>query len=142
MMISVWFVLPSLRVSALWASCLCGSVVGFLFWNVYPAKLFMGDTGSLFLGGAIGGLAISSGRPVMFLIVSFVFIADFASSILQISIFKITKHLSKKKEGWRLFKTAPVHHTFQRSGWSETKISLLFSTVTILLCLFGIVIYL
>ncbi len=118
--------------SAYFVILLAGSVAGFLFWNMNPAKLFMGDTGSLFIGAVIGGVSVLTHRPVLLLLCSLAFLADLLSSALQVLIFKITKHLSKKKEGWRLFKKAPLHHTFHLCGWSETQICFLYAVVTVI----------
>ncbi len=111
---------------------ICGAVVGallgFLCFNFYPAKVFMGDTGSLALGGFVAGVAYVLEMPVFILIVGFIYFVEVLSVILQVSYFKATK-------GKRIFRMAPIHHHFELGGWSETRVVGIFSTVTFLLCL-------
>lgn len=109
-----------------------GSLVGFLIFNVHPAKVFMGDTGSLALGGFVASTAIMMKMPLFIVIVGFVYLAETLSVMLQVSYFKLTK-------GKRLFKMAPLHHHFELCGWSENKIDIVFSVVTALLCVLGYV---
>ncbi len=119
---------------ALMPSALVGGLIAYLFYNWHPAKVFMGDTGSLFLGGAVCGLAFALDMPLILLLVGFVYIVETVSDIIQILYFKAT-------HGKRFFKMAPIHHHFEKSGWKETKIVLVFSTVSALMCLlawFGI----
>ncbi len=111
---------------ALFAAILLGSLVGFLLYNKYPAKVFMGDTGSLFLGGAVCGMAILIKQPLALLIAGFVYVAEALSVILQVISFKTT--------GKRIFKMSPIHHHFEMCGWSEKKIVVIFTLVTIILC--------
>ncbi len=111
---------------ALFASALIGGLLGFLVYNKYPAKVFMGDTGSLFLGGAICGMAILLEEPLALLIVGFVYVMESLSVILQVASFKLT--------GKRIFKMSPIHHHFEMCGWSEKKIVAVFTGVTALLC--------
>ncbi len=108
------------------AAALTGGCLGFLFWNLHPAKVFMGDTGSLFLGGIICAIGIGSGLHVPLIILSFVYILEMFSVILQVLYFKIT-------HGKRLFKMSPIHHHFEMCGWSEEKICMVFSIATIVL---------
>ncbi|MGN1098408.1 MAG: phospho-N-acetylmuramoyl-pentapeptide-transferase [Clostridia bacterium] len=103
-----------------------GACVGFLIYNFYPAKVFMGDTGSLFLGGALGCAAVSAGLELFLVIGGFVFLAETMSDIIQVAVFKRT--------GKRVFKMAPIHHHFEMCGWKEPKIVFVFSAVTALLC--------
>lgn len=112
----------------IFASALAGGLAGFLLYNFNPAKVFMGDTGSLFLGGAVAGLAFACDMPLILLLVGLVYIIETLSVILQVTYFKASG-------GKRLFKMAPIHHHFEMCGWGEKKIVLLFSGVTILLCL-------
>lgn len=112
----------------IFAAALAGGLAGFLLYNFNPAKVFMGDTGSLFLGGAVAGLAFACDMPLILLLVGLVYIIETLSVILQVMYFKATG-------GKRLFKMAPIHHHFEMCGWGEKKIVLLFSGVTILLCL-------
>ncbi len=104
-----------------------GGCVGFLIYNFYPAKVFMGDTGSLFLGGALGCAAAASGIELFLIIGGFVFLFETLSVIIQVAVFK--------KTGKRVFKMTPIHHHFEMCGWKEPKIVLAFSGVTALLCL-------
>lgn len=111
---------------ALFAAILCGGLIGFLLYNKYPAKVFMGDTGSLFLGGVVVALAFSIGRPILLILAGIVYIAEAFSVILQVAYYKKTKK--------RLFKMAPIHHHFELCGYGEQKIVLLFSAVTAVGC--------
>ena len=117
---------------ALMPACLVGGLVGYLFYNWHPAKVFMGDTGSLFLGGAVCALAFALDMPLILLLVGFVYIVETLSVILQVGYFKITKKLYK--QGKRLFKMTPIHHHFEMSGWKEVKIVLVFALVSALMC--------
>ncbi len=105
-----------------------GGALGFLVFNFYPAKVFMGDTGSLFFGGILVGSAFMIGEPLVIVIAGFVFIFEAISDILQVSVFKLS---GRKK---RLFKMAPIHHHFEKCGWSEIKIVAVFSFVTLVCC--------
>lgn len=99
-----------------------GACLGFLVWNFYPAKVFMGDTGSLFLGGLVCALAFSLDMPILLLPIGIVYIAEILSVVLQVSYFKLT-------HGKRLFKMSPIHHHFEMCKWSEVKIVTIFSIV-------------
>lgn len=115
---------PSLAaVSAL----MLGSCTGFLVYNAYPARVFMGDTGSLFLGGLVVGAAFLADNPLIVIICGLVYICETASDILQVGYFKLT-------HGKRLFKMAPIHHHFEQCGWSERKIVAVFTVATVLFC--------
>jgi phospho-N-acetylmuramoyl-pentapeptide-transferase len=119
---------------AFFGALLIGSSLGFLSYNYHPACVFMGDTGSLYLGGIIAASALMLGNIFLSLIYGFVFVSEAFSDILQVAYFKITK-------GRRLFKMAPLHHHFEKIGWSEIKIVTVFSLVNILFCVisfFGI----
>ena len=107
-----------------------GALMGFLLFNVYPAKIFMGDTGSLALGGFVAGTAYMLQMPLFLLIVGFIYLAEVLSVILQVGYFKLT-------HGRRIFKMAPIHHHFELCGWPETKVVAVFSIVTAVLCLVG-----
>ena len=109
-----------------------GSLLGFLVFNVYPARVFMGDTGSLLLGGAIAGIAIYLKMPLLLLIIALVPILETLSVIIQVTYFK--------KTGNRIFKMAPLHHHFELSGWKENKIVSVFSLVTLICCALGLII--
>lgn len=110
------------------AAAMAGALLGYLFYNFHPAKVFMGDTGSLAIGGFVIGMSYVLGMPLFIPIVGFIYAAEVVSVILQVSYFKATK-------GKRLFRMAPVHHHFEKGGWSETKVVGVFTTVTILLCM-------
>lgn len=105
-----------------------GALLGFLLFNVYPASVFMGDTGSLALGGFVAAAAYMMQMPVFLAIVGFIYVIEVLSDILQVSYFKLTG-------GKRIFKMAPIHHHFELCGWSETRVVAVFSIVTALLCL-------
>jgi phospho-N-acetylmuramoyl-pentapeptide-transferase len=112
----------------IFASGLAGGLLGFLLYNFNPAKIFMGDTGSLFLGGMVCGLAFAIRMPILLLPLGIVYLCEMFSVILQVSYFKLT-------HGKRLFKMSPIHHHFEMCGWSEVKIVSVFSAVTVV---FGI----
>ncbi len=113
---------------ALLPAALIGGLVAYLFYNWHPAKVFMGDTGSLFLGGIVCGLAFALDMPVVLILVGIVYIAETLSVILQVGYFKLT-------HGKRLFKMSPIHHHFEMCGWKEEKIVLVFTAVSALMCL-------
>ncbi len=108
-----------------------GSLLGFLLFNTYPARVFMGDTGSLALGGFVASIAIMLHMPLFIVIVGLVYLVEVLSVILQVGYFKLT-------HGKRIFKMAPIHHHFELCGYSETQVVAAFSVVTALLCLLGI----
>lgn len=119
---------------ALLPASLVGGLIAYLFFNWHPAKVFMGDTGSLFLGGVVCALAFALEMPLILILVGFVYICETLSVILQVSYFKAT-------HGKRLFKMSPIHHHFEMCGWKEEKIVLSFAAVSALMCLlawFGI----
>lgn len=113
-------------------SCsLLGGCLGFLAWNFFPAKVFMGDTGSLFLGGLVASLGFGINEPVLILIIGIIYVIEAMSVVIQVTYFKLT-------HGKRIFKMSPIHHHFEMSGYSEVKILCLFSTITAIFGLFGI----
>ncbi len=120
-------------------SPVCGAIIGgllaFLIFNSYPAKVFMGDTGSLALGGFIASTAFILKMPIFILIVGFIYLLESISTMLQVGYFKLTKR--KYGAGKRLFKMAPFHHHLEQSGWRETKVVTLFYVATAMLCLIG-----
>lgn len=130
----VFFVIVSVLVSdmqSMWFSlAVLGGSLGFLIFNKHPAKVFMGDTGSLFLGGSISVLAVGLRMPLILIIVGFVYLFETLSVIIQVTSFKLT--------GKRVFKMTPIHHHFEMCGWKENKIVGVFTAVTVLLCIFGI----
>ena len=105
-----------------------GSLLGFLLFNVYPAKVFMGDTGSLALGGFVASTAFMMQMPIFIAIVGIIYLVEVLSVIIQVTYFK-------KTGGKRIFKMAPIHHHFELCGWSETRVVAVFSIVTAILCL-------
>ena len=105
-----------------------GSLLGFLLFNVYPAKVFMGDTGSLALGGFVASSAFMMQMPLFIPIIGLIYLVEVLSVIMQVSYFKAT-------HGKRIFRMAPIHHHFELGGWSETRVVAVFSIVTALLCL-------
>ncbi len=109
------------------ASALLGGLLGFLVYNHYPAKVFMGDTGSLFLGGMVCALAFATDMPLILVFVGIVYIAETLSDIIQIGYFKLT-------HGKRIFKMAPLHHHFEMSGWRERKVVAVFAAVSAIFC--------
>ena len=113
---------------ALMPAALVGGLIAYLFYNWHPAKVFMGDTGSLFLGGAVCGLAFALNMPLILILVGFVYIMETLSVILQVGYFKLT-------HGKRLFKMSPIHHHFEMCGWKEVKIVLVFAAVSAIMCL-------
>ena len=117
--------------ATIFGSIVIGAVLGFLMFNLHPAKVFMGDTGSLFLGGVISSIALYLKMPLLLLIVALVPILETISVILQVAYFKATG-------GKRLFKMSPLHHHFELSGWSENKVVIIFSVITLLVCVIGI----
>jgi len=104
-----------------------GALLGFLIWNFPPAKVFMGDTGSMFLGGVVCALGVGCKTEFLMVISGIVYILEALSVLIQTTVFKITKKIHHTKEGKRLFKMTPIHHHFEMSGWSELKIDAVFS---------------
>ncbi len=119
---------------ALLPACLVGGLIAYLFYNWHPAKVFMGDTGSLFLGGIVCALAFALDMPLILVLVGIVYIVETLSVILQVAYFKLT-------HGRRLFKMSPIHHHFEMCGWKEEKIVIVFALVSAVMCVvawFGI----
>ncbi len=108
-----------------------GGLMGFLLFNVYPAKIFMGDTGSLALGGFVAGTAYVLEMPLFILLVGLIYLVEVLSVMIQVSYFKAT-------HGKRIFKMAPIHHHFELCGWSETRVVAVFSVVTAVMCLIAL----
>lgn len=126
---SIWSLFPEtgIRTLGLFPAALVGALGGFLIYNFHPAKVFMGDTGSLFLGAAVCGLAFALDMPLVLLLVGIIYIIETVSVILQVSYFKLT-------HGRRIFKMTPIHHHFEICGWSEVKIVAVFALITALCC--------
>ncbi len=110
---------------SLLAAALAGGLIGYLIWNWHPAKVMMGDLGSMFLGGMIVALAYAIDCPFIILLIGIIYVAEFGSDIIQIGYFKLT-------HGKRIFKMAPIHHHFEMCGWKEVKIVKIFSLVNLL----------
>ena len=108
-----------------------GALMGFLLYNAYPAKVFMGDTGSLALGGFVAGMAYTLKMPLFILIAGIIYLAEIVSVMMQVSYFKLT-------HGKRIFKMTPIHHHFEKCNWSETRIVAVFTVITALACLLGL----
>lgn len=108
---------------------LSGALLGFLRFNAFPAKVFMGDTGSLALGGAVATVALLLKMPILVAIIGLIYVIEALSVIIQVTSFKLT--------GKRVFKMAPIHHHFEQLGWSEVKIVSIFAVITVLLCFIG-----
>ena len=119
-------------VVGIFAGALAGGILGFLVYNFYPTKVFMGDTGSLFLGGAVCGLAFALDAPLILIPVGIIYIVETMSDILQVGYFKLT-------HGKRIFRMAPLHHHLEMGGWSEVRIVLTFAGITIAFCLLAFV---
>lgn len=113
------------------AAALAGGCAGFFVWNHYPAKVFMGDTGSLFLGGLVIALAFAINCPLILIPVGIIYVIEALSDVIQIGYFKAT-------HGKRIFKMAPIHHHFEMSGWSEVKIVSVFTTINLIGAVIGI----
>lgn len=115
---------------SIFGSAVIGAVLGFLMFNLHPAKVFMGDTGSLLLGGVVSGLALYLKMPLLLLIIALIPILETLSVIIQVTYYK--------KTGKRIFKMAPLHHHFELSGWKENKVVIVFSLVTLITCILGV----
>ena len=113
---------------ALLPACLVAGLIAYLFYNWHPAKVFMGDTGSLFLGGVVCGLAFALDMPLILILVGFVYICETLSVIIQVSYFKAT-------HGKRIFKMSPIHHHFELCGWKEEKIVIVFASISAIMCI-------
>ena len=133
--IAMFFVVLSLKIGSpvyITAMIMVGTLLGFLIFNTYPAKVFMGDTGSLALGGFVAAEAFMLKAPLFIIIVAFIYLAEILSVMIQVSYFKIT-------HGKRIFKMSPIHHHFELSGFEETRVVAMFTVVTILCCFIGFI---
>ncbi|MCQ4022335.1 MULTISPECIES: phospho-N-acetylmuramoyl-pentapeptide-transferase [unclassified Ruminococcus] len=117
--------------SGIMASALAGGCLGFLLWNFHPAKVFMGDTGSLFLGGYICAIAYALNMPIILIVIALPYLLEMLSVVLQVTYFKLT-------HGKRLFKMSPIHHHFEMCGWSEVKIVVVFSVFAAVCGIFAV----
>lgn len=118
---------------AIICAAVAGSVAGFLYFNKYPAKIFMGDTGSLALGGVLGTLAVMGKFELWLIPIGIIFLCETLSVIIQVASFKLT--------GKRVFKMSPVHHHFELCGWKETKIVVFFTVVTTIFCILAVLLF-
>lgn len=123
---------------AVFCSALVGAGMAFLWYNSHPAEVFMGDTGSLALGGLIGVIAFMVQQPLTLALIGGVFVAEAVSVMIQVGYFKYTKRRSPTGEGKRFFKMAPIHHHFQKLGWPETKVVLRFWVISLMCALAGL----
>lgn len=126
MAVSAWFGKNDLAVLA---AALAGGLAAFLIYNFHPAKVFMGDTGSLFLGGMVCGLAFALDIPLIIPVIGLIYVVEVLSDIIQVAYYKKTRK--------RVFRMAPIHHHFEMGGWSETKLFCVFSGLTLVLCVLG-----
>ena len=134
LIVAVFFTVVSLGLGSGVEPITCavvGSLMGFLLFNVYPAKVFMGDTGSLALGGFVAGVAYAMQMPLFIILVGLIYLIEVLSVMIQVSYFKAT-------HGKRIFKMAPIHHHFELCGWSETRVVAVFSVVTAIMCLIAL----
>ena len=113
---------------AVFAAALFGGLVGFLLYNHYPAKVFMGDTGSIFLGGAVCGMAFALDMPLILILVGIIYIIETLSDIIQVTYFKAT-------HGKRIFRMAPLHHHLEMGGWNEKKVVFVFASISLVFCI-------
>lgn len=134
LMIAVFFSVAAIGISAGIEPVTCavaGALMGFLLFNVHPAEVFMGDTGSLALGGFVAGCAYMLQMPLYIALIGIIYLAEVLSVILQVVYYKISG-------GKRIFKMAPLHHHFELCGWSETKVTAVFTIITALMCLLAL----
>ena len=135
LIVSCFFILFAVSISnsdvAILAAATAGACLGFLGFNAYPAKVFMGDTGSMALGGAVVAFATLTNSPLLIVIVGFIYLAEALSVMIQVTYFKLTN-------GKRIFKMAPLHHHFEQCGWPETRVVFVFWIVTVVLCWIGV----
>jgi phospho-N-acetylmuramoyl-pentapeptide-transferase len=131
--IAITFITTGQRDLAVLSACLVGACVGFLWFNSFPAQIFMGDTGSLFLGGAIAGLAVMTKTEVLLIVLGGIFVVEALSVVIQVVSFQAFRK--------RVFLMAPIHHHFELQAWSETKIILRFWIVAAVLSAIGFTLY-
>ena len=135
LIVSCFFILFAVSISnsdvAILAAATAGACLGFLGFNAYPAKVFMGDTGSMALGGAVVAFATLTNSPLIIIIVGFIYLAEALSVMIQVTYFKLTN-------GKRIFKMAPLHHHFEQCGWPETRVVFIFWIATVVLCWIGV----
>lgn len=122
---ALWWSDPELGV---FSAALLGGLIAFLIYNFHPARIFMGDTGSLFLGGAVCGLAFAFDMPLVLILVGIIYVVETLSDIIQVTYYKLT-------HGKRIFRMAPLHHHLEMGGWSEVKLFFVFTGITAAMCL-------
>ena len=142
-MSSICGILKSYEIS-IYASAVAGGCLGFLIWNLHPAKCFMGDTGSMYLGGAFVAVGLTTHQHLMIVVVGLVYILEALSVVIQVSYFKFTarqhyKKTGEKGKGKRIFKMSPIHHHFEMCGFSEYKIVITFSLAAIVFSVLGVI---
>lgn len=115
---------------SIFGSIIVGAILGFLVFNLHPAKVFMGDTGSLLIGGVISAIALYIKMPILLILIALIPVLETLSVIIQVAYFK--------KTGKRVFKMTPIHHHFELSGWKENKVVIVFSLITLVLCIIGL----
>ncbi len=123
-------VIFNIREVIIFGTIVCGCNLAFLLFNLHPAKIFMGDTGSLMLGGVIAGMALILKMPLLLILIALIPVLETLSVMIQVTYYK--------KTGKRIFKMTPIHHHFELSGWSENKIVTIFSLLTLVLCIVGL----
>lgn len=123
-------VIFNIREVIIFGTIVCGCNLAFLLFNLHPAKIFMGDTGSLMLGGVIAGMALILKMPLLLILIALIPVLETLSVMIQVTYYK--------KTGKRIFKMTPIHHHFELSGWSENKIVTIFSLLTLILCIVGL----
>ncbi len=128
--LTVIAIIFNIKEVTLFGSALSGACLGFLLFNLYPSKVMMGDTGSLLLGGAVAAMALYLKMPLLLILIALVPILETLSVMIQVAHFKRT--------GTRVFKMAPLHHHFELSGWKENKVVSVFSIVTLIMCIIGV----
>ena len=131
--VGITFITTGERDLALLSACIVGACTGFLWFNSFPATIFMGDTGSLGLGGAIGAMAVMTNTTILLILIGGIFVVEALSVIAQVAAFQ-----SLRK---RIFLMAPIHHHFEMRGWSETKIILRFWIVALVFAAIGFTLY-
>ena len=140
LLMTVICVLLSLQQMSIFTMALAGGCLGFLFWNLHPAKCFMGDTGSMYLGASVVAVGLVTHQHLVLLLVALLYILEALSVVIQVTYFKYTK--KKYGEGRRIFKMTPIHHHFELSGFSEYKIVITFSLFALVMGILGLLLVL
>ena len=140
LLMTVICVLLSLQQMSIFTMALAGGCLGFLVWNLHPAKCFMGDTGSMYLGASVVAVGLVTHQHLVLLLVALLYILEALSVVIQVTYFKYTK--KKYGEGRRIFKMTPIHHHFELSGFSEYKIVITFSLFALVMGILGLLLVL